>query len=147
VWCDEQEAGEAAAKSRLRSRAWFDTPSNPNMTALYTGRCLNYGSTRERLQSGKRIIEIAQAGDIGFGGFVDLVASSEPSVGYCNTMGTASTMKNLSAGKPIDPPASGALFGIRLDKPGATVPKFTWPYRVYAPSQGAIELLVGTGRG
>ena len=47
---------------RLRSRAWFDNPANPDMTALYLGWYLNYGLTREELQSGKPIIGIAQTG-------------------------------------------------------------------------------------
>jgi dihydroxy-acid dehydratase len=46
----------------LRSRAWFDNPHNPDMTALYLERYLNYGLTREELQSGKPIIGIAQTG-------------------------------------------------------------------------------------
>jgi len=46
----------------LRSRAWFDNPDNPGMTAAYIERYLNYGLTREELQSGKPIIGIAQTG-------------------------------------------------------------------------------------
>ncbi len=46
----------------LRSRAWFDNPGNPDMTALYLERYLNFGLTREELQSGKPIIGIAQTG-------------------------------------------------------------------------------------
>ena len=46
----------------LRSRAWFDNPGNPDMTALYLERYLNYGISREELQSGKPIIGIAQTG-------------------------------------------------------------------------------------
>lgn len=49
-------------KSRLRSKLWFDNPENPGMTALYLERYLNYGLTREELQSGKPIIGIAQTG-------------------------------------------------------------------------------------
>ncbi|CAH1663576.1 D-xylonate dehydratase [Hyphomicrobiales bacterium] len=49
-------------KSKLRSRQWFDNPDNPGMTALYLERYLNYGLTREELQSGKPIIGIAQTG-------------------------------------------------------------------------------------
>ena len=220
---------------RLRSRAWFDEPSNPDMTALYTGWYLNYGLTREELQSGKPIIGIAQtgsdlspcnrhhielakrtregireaggvaiefpvhpiqetgkrptagldrnlaylglvetlygypldgvvltigcdkttpallmaaatinipaiafsvgpmlngwhrgertgsgtiiwkareqmaAGEIDFARFVDLVASSAPSVGYCNTMGTASTMNNLSEALGMQLSGSGSI--------------------------------------
>jgi dihydroxy-acid dehydratase len=50
------------AKSRLRSRLWFDNPDNPGMTALYLERYLNYGLTRNELTSGKPIIAIAQTG-------------------------------------------------------------------------------------
>ena len=46
----------------LRSRAWFDNPENPDMTALYLERYLNYGLTRKELQSDKPIIGIAQTG-------------------------------------------------------------------------------------
>jgi dihydroxy-acid dehydratase len=46
----------------LRSRAWFDNPANPDMTALYLERYLNYGLTLHELQSGKPIIGIAQTG-------------------------------------------------------------------------------------
>ncbi len=46
----------------LRSRQWFANPSDPEMTVLYLERYLNYGLTREELQSGKPIIAIAQTG-------------------------------------------------------------------------------------
>ena len=46
----------------LRSRAWFDNPGNPDMTALYLERYLNFGISREELMSGKPIIGIAQTG-------------------------------------------------------------------------------------
>ncbi|EMD82845.1 IlvD/Edd family dehydratase [Pacificimonas flava] len=46
----------------LRSRAWFDNPENPDMTALYVERYLNYGLSLEELQSGRPIIGIAQTG-------------------------------------------------------------------------------------
>ena len=49
-------------KPELRSRKWFNNPDNPEMTALYLERYLNYGLTREELQSGKPIIAIAQTG-------------------------------------------------------------------------------------
>ncbi|GAB2186299.1 IlvD/Edd family dehydratase [Roseibium sp. LAB1] len=47
---------------KLRSAAWFNNPDNPGMTALYIERYLNFGITREELQSGKPIIGIAQTG-------------------------------------------------------------------------------------
>jgi dihydroxy-acid dehydratase len=46
----------------LRSQAWFDDSTNPEMTALYLERFLNFGITREELQSGRPIIGIAQTG-------------------------------------------------------------------------------------
>lgn len=46
----------------LRSTKWFSNSDNPAMTALYLERYLNYGLTREELQSGKPIIGIAQTG-------------------------------------------------------------------------------------
>jgi dihydroxy-acid dehydratase len=49
-------------KCRLRSQEWFDNPANPDMTALYLERYLNFGLTREELQSGKPVIGIAQTG-------------------------------------------------------------------------------------
>jgi dihydroxy-acid dehydratase len=57
-------ANGAAANGakKLRSRAWFDNPENADMTALYLERYLNYGISREELQSGKPIIGIAQTG-------------------------------------------------------------------------------------
>jgi xylonate dehydratase len=54
----------AGGKGRkLRSTEWFNNPHNPGMTALYLERYLNYGLTREELQSGKPIIGIAQTGN------------------------------------------------------------------------------------
>jgi dihydroxy-acid dehydratase len=55
-------AGAPNGKTRLRSQEWFDNPDNPGMTALYLERYLNYGLTREELQSGKPLIGIAQTG-------------------------------------------------------------------------------------
>ena len=47
---------------KLRSQKWFDDPANADMTALYVERFMNYGLTREELQSGRPIIGIAQTG-------------------------------------------------------------------------------------
>lgn len=49
-------------RSQLRSRAWFDNPANPDMTALYLEKYLNYGLTLDELQSARPIIGIAQTG-------------------------------------------------------------------------------------
>jgi dihydroxy-acid dehydratase len=53
---------QGAASQRLRSREWFDDPSNPDMTSLYLERYMNFGLSLEELQSGKPIIGIAQTG-------------------------------------------------------------------------------------
>lgn len=49
-------------RSGLRSREWFDNPDQPDMTALYLERYLNYGLSIEELQSDRPIIGIAQTG-------------------------------------------------------------------------------------
>src|ERR1700745_3586833 len=59
---NDNKAGTNGKGRRLRSLEWFDNPHNPGMTALYLERYLNYGLTREELQSGKPIIGIAQTG-------------------------------------------------------------------------------------
>jgi dihydroxy-acid dehydratase len=52
----------SAQMKKLRSRAWFDNPHNADMTAIYLERYMNFGLTRQELQSGKPIIGIAQSG-------------------------------------------------------------------------------------
>ena len=47
---------------KLRSREWFDNAVDPGMTALYLERQLNFGLTREELQSGRPVIGISQTG-------------------------------------------------------------------------------------
>ncbi len=50
-------------KSRkLRSAEWFNDPHDVSATAIYIERYMNFGLTREELQSGKPIIGIAQSG-------------------------------------------------------------------------------------
>ena len=53
---------DSSIPRKLRSRAWFDDPSNADMTALYLERYMNFGISLEELQSGKPIIGIAQTG-------------------------------------------------------------------------------------
>jgi dihydroxy-acid dehydratase len=55
-------ADQTESNRQLRSRAWFDNPDNPDMTALYAERYLNYGISLAELQSGRPIIGIAQTG-------------------------------------------------------------------------------------
>ena len=59
---NDNEAATNGKGRKLRSQEWFDNPDNPDMTALYLERYMNFGLTREELQSGKPIIGIAQTG-------------------------------------------------------------------------------------
>jgi dihydroxy-acid dehydratase len=49
-------------KRAFRSRAWFDNPANPDMTAIYIERYLNFGLSLKELQSNRPVIGIAQSG-------------------------------------------------------------------------------------
>ena len=67
--------------------------------ALSVGPMLNGWFQGERTGSGTivwKAREMLAAGEIDDDGFMELVASSAPSVGYCNTMGTATTMNSLA---------------------------------------------------
>ena len=48
--------------TRLRSQIWFHDLGDPDSTALHIERYMNFGITREELQSGSPIIGIAQSG-------------------------------------------------------------------------------------
>ncbi len=56
------ESATPVPPRRLRSEAWFNDPADPGMTAIYVERYMNFGLTREELQSGKPVIGIAQTG-------------------------------------------------------------------------------------
>ncbi len=67
--------------------------------ALSVGPMLNGWYKGERTGSGTIVWKARQmlaAGEIDHEGFIKLVASSAPSTGFCNTMGTASTMNSLA---------------------------------------------------
>src|SRR5262249_61718258 len=49
------------------------------------------------------------AGEIGYDEFMDLVASSAPSAGHCNTMGTATTMNSLAEALGMSLPGCAAI--------------------------------------
>ena len=53
---------EHGGGKRLRSTAWFDRPGDPDMTALYVERYMNFGLSLEEFQSGRPVIGIAQSG-------------------------------------------------------------------------------------
>jgi len=67
--------------------------------ALSVGPMLNGWYKGERTGSGTivwKAREMLSRGEIDEDGFIRLVASSAPSTGYCNTMGTATTMNSLT---------------------------------------------------
>src|SRR6187549_1886537 len=80
--------------------------------ALSVGPMLNGWHKGERTGSGTIIWKARQllaAGEIDDGEFIRLVASSAPSTGYCNTMGTATTMNSLAEALGMQLPGSAAI--------------------------------------
>ena len=102
--------------------------------ALSVGPMLNGWYKGERTGSGTivwKARELLAAGEIDAAGFIKLVASSAPSTGYCNTMGTATTMNSLAE-----------ALGMQLSG-GAAIPA---PYRdrqemAYRTGLRAVELV------
>lgn len=80
--------------------------------ALSVGPMLNGWHKGERTGSGTIVWHARQllaAGQIDDAGFIKLVASSAPSTGYCNTMGTATTMNSLAEALGMMLPGSAAI--------------------------------------
>ena len=80
--------------------------------ALSVGPMLNGWFKGERTGSGTivwRAREMLAKGEIDRQGFIKLVASSAPSTGYCNTMGTATTMNSLTEALGMSLPNSAAI--------------------------------------
>jgi len=80
--------------------------------ALSVGPMLNGWHKGERTGSGTivwKARELLAAGEIDHAEFIRLVASSAPSTGYCNTMGTATTMNSLCEALGMSLPGSAAI--------------------------------------
>jgi dihydroxy-acid dehydratase len=80
--------------------------------SLNVGPMLNGWSRGDRTGSGTIVWKARErhaAGDIDYQQFIDIVASSAPSVGHCNTMGTASTMNALAEALGMSLPGSAAI--------------------------------------
>src|SRR5580693_6572035 len=80
--------------------------------ALSVGPMLNGWFKGKRTGSGTivwRAREMLAKGEIDRQGFIKLVASSAPSTGYCNTMGTATTMNSLTEALGMSLPNSAAI--------------------------------------
>jgi dihydroxy-acid dehydratase len=92
----------------LMAAATVDIPA----IALSVGPMLNGWHKGERTGSGTivwKAREMLAAGTIDYTGFIKLVASSAPSTGYCNTMGTATTMNSLTEALGMSLPGSAAV--------------------------------------
>jgi len=80
--------------------------------ALSVGPMLNGWHKGERTGSGTivwKAREMLSRGEIDDAQFIQLVASSAPSTGYCNTMGTATTMNSLTEALGMSLPGSAAI--------------------------------------
>jgi dihydroxy-acid dehydratase len=80
--------------------------------ALSVGPMLNGWHKGQRAGSGTAIWAARQdlaAGRIDYEEFMDVAAASAPSVGYCNTMGTATTMNSLAEALGMQLPGSAAI--------------------------------------
>lgn len=80
--------------------------------ALSVGPMLNGWHKGQRTGSGTIVWQARQmlaAGEIDDAEFIRLVASSAPSTGFCNTMGTATTMNSLAEALGMSLPGSAAI--------------------------------------
>jgi dihydroxy-acid dehydratase len=80
--------------------------------ALSVGPMLNGWFRGERTGSGTivwKARELLATGELDYQGFIKLVASSAPSTGFCNTMGTATTMNSLAEALGMQLPGSAAI--------------------------------------
>ena len=92
----------------LMAAATVDIPA----IALSVGPMITAWADGKRIGSGTvvwRARERFAAGEIDRAAFIKLVASAAPSTGYCNTMGTATTMNSLVEVLGMSLPASAAI--------------------------------------
>jgi dihydroxy-acid dehydratase len=79
---------------------------------LSGGPMLNGWDGERRIGSGMVVWQAREdhaAGKISYQQFIDLVANSAPSIGHCNTMGTASTMNALAEALGMSLPGCAAI--------------------------------------
>jgi dihydroxy-acid dehydratase len=92
----------------LMAAATVDIPA----IALSVGPMLSAWAEGKRIGSGTVVWKARErfaAGEIDRAAFIKLVASAAPSTGYCNTMGTATTMNSLSEVLGMSLPGSAAI--------------------------------------
>ena len=96
--------------SQIMAAATVDLPA----IVLSGGPMLNGWYKGERTGSGTivwKAREMMARGEIEYKEFLELVASSAPSAGHCNTMGTASTMNSLAEALGMSLPGCAAIPG------------------------------------
>jgi dihydroxy-acid dehydratase len=94
--------------AQIMAAATVDLPA----IVLSGGPMLNGWHKGERTGSGTivwKAREMMARGEIDYQGFLKLVASSAPSAGHCNTMGTASTMNSLAEALGMSLPGCAAI--------------------------------------
>jgi dihydroxy-acid dehydratase len=94
--------------SQIMAAASVDIPA----IVLSGGPMLNGWFKGERTGSGTivwKAREMMARGEIEYKEFLELVASSAPSAGHCNTMGTASTMNSLAEALGMSLPGCAAI--------------------------------------
>jgi dihydroxy-acid dehydratase len=92
----------------LMAAATVDIPS----IALSVGPMISAWADGKRIGSGTVVWKARErfaAGEIDRAAFIKLVASAAPSTGYCNTMGTATTMNSLAEVLGMSLPGSAAI--------------------------------------
>src|SRR6201988_1185547 len=92
----------------LMAAATVNTPA----IVLSGGPMLNHVENGKLMGSGTLIWQARQdeaAGKIDYKEFIDIVASSAPSAGHCNTMGTASTMNAMAEALGMSLPGCAAI--------------------------------------
>jgi dihydroxy-acid dehydratase len=92
----------------LMAAATVDIPA----IALSVGPMISGWNAGKRIGSGTVVWKAREklaAGEIDRAAFIKLVASAAPSTGYCNTMGTATTMNSLAEALGMSLPGSAAI--------------------------------------
>lgn len=94
--------------AQIMGAATVDIPA----IVLSGGPMLNGWFNGERTGSGTivwKAREMLARGELDYKGFLELVASSAPSAGHCNTMGTASTMNSIAEALGMSLPGCAAI--------------------------------------
>ncbi|WP_300580645.1 IlvD/Edd family dehydratase [Marivita sp.] len=94
--------------AQLMGAATMDIPAialngGPMLDGWYKGKRAGSGTT---IWEGRRLMA---RGEIGYEEFMELACASSPSLGHCNTMGTASTMNAMAEALGMSLPGNSAI--------------------------------------